>query len=436
MVQFFKPKPKVINKKHQEMLVTKMDYQGVGIGQLGKLTTFVSGVLPGEKVLVQITQQKKNYAKAKLIKRLSDSERRIAAFCPHFTQCGGCALQHIQHQDQLDLKERGLLSLLQRAILQLDTKALGEELLQPRIFAEPTDYRRSARLSIFKGKIGFREAASKNIIDIESCPVLAKPLNDLLPELRTLLLSMKTPLGHVELILADNTIVLYLRANKELTDKEKQDLEDWCKQRAISGYLAQSSDDVIHVCGDAPFYTLDSIKIYFEPKDFIQVNASVNKTMVKQALEWLEINAQDRVLDLFCGLGNFSLPLAAFAQQVVGVEGIDAMVSRAGKNAQVNALTNVAFYQANLEKSIASKPWAAQGFNKVLLDPARAGASGVLPHIVKINPEKILYVSCNPATLASDTKILVESGYQVQKIGILDMFPHTGHVESMLLFVK
>lgn len=436
MVQFFKPKPKVISQKHQQILVTKMDYQGVGIGQLGKLTTFVPGVLPGEKALVQIMQQKKSYAKAKLIKRLSNSEQRIQAFCPHFTQCGGCTLQHLSHQDQLQLKEKGLLSLLQRAVPELDIKMLETELLQQRVAAEAKHYRRSARLSIFKGRIGFREAASKNIIDIESCPVLAKALNDLLPELRALLLSIKTPLGHVELIQADNTIVLYLRANKALSDKEELILKEWCQQRAISGYLAHNSERVTHLCGEAPWYEVEGMKIHFEPKDFIQVNAAVNASMVKQALQWLEIEPQDRVLDLFCGLGNFSLPLAKHVQQVVGVEGIDAMVARAGKNAQANGLNNIEFHQANLEEGIAAKPWAEQGFNKVLLDPARAGAAGVLPHIAQLNSEKILYVSCNPVTLASDTKILLERGYRVQKIGILDMFPHTGHVESMLLFAK
>lgn len=436
MVQFFKPKPKTINKKHQEILITKMDYQGIGIGQLGKLTTFIPGVLPGEKAVVQITQQKKNYAKAKLIKRLSSSEQRIDAFCPYFSRCGGCALQHLSHQAQLEVKEKGLTTLLQRAISTLDGNTLNENLRVQRILADPMHYRRSARLSIFKGKIGFRETASKHIVDIETCPVLAKPLDALLPEIRTLLLAMKTPLGHLELILADNTIVLYLRANKALTDKEKLALEEWCKQRSVSGYLAHTSDKLEHLCGESPFYEIDGLKVYFEPKDFIQVNARVNDAMVKQALEWLEVDTQDRVLDLFCGIGNFSLPLAKYAKQVVGVEGINAMVDRALKNAQLNGLNNVHFYQANLEESIASKPWAEAGFNKVLLDPARAGAADVLPHIAQIEPQKIVYVSCNPATLASDTKILVEKGYQVQKIGILDMFPHTGHVESMLLFAK
>lgn len=436
MAQFFKPKPKALDKKHQEILITRMDYQGTGIGQLGNLTTFVSGLLPTEKALVQLTQQKKKYAKAKLIKRLSDSELRREPLCPCFSRCGGCSLQYLSIEDQLHLKKEGLFSLLQRAVPQLDIQALKNDCLQESISGESRQYRRSARLSIFKGRIGFREEASKNIIDIDSCPVLVEPLDGLLPDLRELLLKMATPLGHVELIQADNTPVVYLRANKALSDKEKQAFINWGVEHSVSCYLAQNADEMTHLCGDAPFYEIDGIRISFMPRDFIQVNALVNREMVKQAIDWLDVGEQDRILDLFCGLGNFSLPLAGYAKQVVGVEGVDAMVERATANARQNGLKNASFYQANLEESIHDKKWASEGFNKVLLDPARAGASGIMSHIVSINPEKVLYVSCNPVSLSSDVKVLIENGYSLQKIGILNMFPHTGHIESMLLFSR
>jgi len=436
MVQFFKPQPRAINKKHQEILITRTDHQGVGIGQLGKLTTFVSGLLPHEKALVQITQQKKNYAKAKVIKRLSDSDKRIAPVCSYFEKCGGCSLQHISHSDQLSLKEDGLLALLNRAVPSLDLNEMKTTLLNPIISHQPYAYRRSARLSIFQGKIGFREAASKNIIDINSCPVLAPQLNALLPNLKERLHKIHSPLGHVELVQADNGILIFLRANKKLKEIEKTEFIQWCQEQSINAYLMEADNKIQHLCGQAPYYLIQGIPIYFMPNDFIQVNAQINKKMVDQALDWLDLCPEDRVLDLFCGLGNFSLPLAQKVQQVTAIEGVDAMVCRATDNAKKNNIDNIVFYQANLEENITKKSWAQEGFNKILLDPARSGALEVMSHIVKLAPERVVYVSCNPVTLARDTKLLVENGFRLQKIGILDMFPQTGHVESMLLFIR
>jgi 23S rRNA (uracil1939-C5)-methyltransferase len=176
--------------------------------------------------------------------------------------------------------------------------------------------------------------------------------------------------------------------------------------------------------------------LYFSPKDFIQVNRNVNSLMVHQALDWLDVGPTDRVLDLFCGLGNFSLPLAKRAKALVGVEGVDEMVHRASDNALINQLNNASFYQANLEEDVTSMVWAQEHFNKILLDPARAGAAGVMQHVVNLNPERVVYVSCNPATLARDSQVLLKQGYQLERLGMLDMFPHTGHLESMALFIK
>ncbi|MGB7995811.1 MAG: 23S rRNA (uracil(1939)-C(5))-methyltransferase RlmD, partial [Photobacterium halotolerans] len=183
-------------------------------------------------------------------------------------------------------------------------------------------------------------------------------------------------------------------------------------------------------------YAVNGLTLQFSPKDFIQVNRTVNARMIEQALDWLDIQPQDRVLDLFCGLGNFSLPLAQKAQQVVGVEGVDEMVQRASTNAARNQLANTAFYQGNLEQGIESFSWASKGFDKVLLDPARAGAAGVMKEVAALSPSRILYVSCNPSTLARDSQVLLQQGYQLQRLGMLDMFPHTGHLESMALFIR
>ena len=205
--------------------------------------------------------------------------------------------------------------------------------------------------------------------------------------------------------------------------------------RSVMIYLQGNDDELVKLCDDAPFYQVDKLRLFFSPKDFIQVNDAVNQQMVAQALEWLEVESTDRVLDLFCGMGNFTLPLAKRAKQVVGVEGVATLVANGLYNAQINALNNVEFFQHNLEEDVTLQPWAKLGFDKVLLDPARAGAAGVMDHIVKLAPQKVVYVSCNPTTLARDSQILIAAGYQMARVRMLDMFPHTGHLESMALFV-
>jgi len=176
------------------------------------------------------------------------------------------------------------------------------------------------------------------------------------------------------------------------------------------------------------------LQLTFSPQDFIQVNDGVNQQMVAQAIAWLDLQPDDRVLDLFCGMGNFTLPLGKFVQNAVGVEGVAALVRQAEYNAQLNNLRNVCFFQHNLEEDVSRQPWAAQGFNKVLLDPARAGAAGVMSHIVKLAPQRVVYVSCNPTTLARDSQTLLSAGYHLERVAMLDMFPHTSHLESMVLF--
>lgn len=196
------------------------------------------------------------------------------------------------------------------------------------------------------------------------------------------------------------------------------------------------ADVLNHVRGEEPFYLIDGTKIYFTPKDFIQVNRNVNEQMVEQALSWLDLNENDSVLDLFCGLGNFSLPLAKKVKTVVGIEGVDEMVQRAKLNAERNQLSNVSFYQANLEEEVSEQVWASTKFTKILLDPARAGAAGVMETVAKLKPQTVVYVSCNPATLARDSQLLIQHGFKLTRLGMLDMFPHTGHLESMALFER
>ena len=185
-----------------------------------------------------------------------------------------------------------------------------------------------------------------------------------------------------------------------------------------------------------PWYGINQINLYFNPQGFIQVNAKINQQMIDNAIKWLDIKPTDRILDLFCGVGNFTLPLARFASSVTGVEGLAELVAKAEYNAQRNNITNAAFYQHNLEQDVSQQPWAKQGFTKVLLDPARAGAAEVMPYVCALQPECIVYISCNPATLARDSQIADQRGYRVVKVTMLDMFPHTEHLESMVLFER
>ncbi|VEA71885.1 23S rRNA (uracil(1939)-C(5))-methyltransferase RlmD [Serratia rubidaea] len=200
--------------------------------------------------------------------------------------------------------------------------------------------------------------------------------------------------------------------------------------------MASDSEQLEKLCGDAPYYQVDGLRLDFSPRDFIQVNDAVNQQMVAQALEWLEIQPDDRVLDLFCGMGNFTLPLARRAKAVVGIEGVATLVANGQYNAHKNLLSNASFFHQNLEEDVERQPWAQQGFDKVMLDPARAGAAGVMSHIVKLAPARVVYVSCNPTTLARDSKALLSAGYRLARVRMLDMFPHTGHLESMALFIR
>lgn len=247
----------------------------------------------------------------------------------------------------------------------------------------------------------------------------------------------KRQLGHVELVSADNGPLMVLRHTAALTVEDKRKLERFSHSSGVALYLAPESEILERVTGESPWYSSDG-RLTFSPRDFIQVNDGVNQPlqMVTTALAWLDVQPTDRVLDLFCGMGNFTLPLAKRAASVVGVEGVPALVAKGRENAAQNHLQNVTFFHENLEEDVTLQAWAKHGFDKFLLDPARAGAPGVMQHVIKLAPTRVVYVSCNPATLARDSEALLSAGYQIQRLAMLDMFPHTGHQESMVLFER
>ncbi|MDC0610654.1 23S rRNA (uracil(1939)-C(5))-methyltransferase RlmD [Vibrio sp.] len=437
MARFFQPKKKEqINKKHQSIDVIRIDHQGSGIAYQKSKPIFIDGALPEENVLFQLTEDKSKYARGQLIKVLKASPERVEPVCEYYDRCGGCQMQHLEHSAQVKYK--------QQTLMQLMTKFAGQSLsLSQPILSSELGYRRRARFSINgnptkqKLDIGFRQKQSQDIVDIKACPVLNDSINTQLTHVRDLLQSLPRPniLGHVELIQADNTLVILLRHTKPLNEKEAQILMASVSE-GISFYTMPESDVVDLLYGEKPFYDDGGVEIPFQPNHFIQVNKAVNQKMVTQAIDWLMLEDSDRVLDLFCGGGNFSLPIAKKVNSVVGIEGVDAMVKQAQFNARCAQIDNVEFYQANLEEDMTLSEWGRKKFDKILLDPARTGAKGIIEQCSALGAKRIVYVSCNPATLARDAQSLLEQGYKLDNLAMLDMFPHTSHLESMALFVK
>ena len=429
MAQFYSAKRRVTTRQIITVTVNDLDPFGQGVARHQGKALFISGLLPQEQADVVVVEDKKQYARAQVKLRLSDSPQRQAPRCPHFGICGGCQQQHASIELQQQSKRAALARLMKRDVDDI-------------IAASPWGYRRRARLSLnYQPKsqqlqMGFSKANASEIVDVVQCPVLVPTLGALLPAVRECLSELKSvrQLGHVELVQADNGPLMVLRHTAALPAADKEKLERFSQSHGLSLYLAPQSEILEHIRGEAPWYTSDGLRLVFSPRDFIQVNDGVNQLMVRTALEWLDIQPQDRVLDLFCGMGNFTLPLAKRAAQVVGVEGVPALVAKGQENAALNGLHNVTFFHENLEEDVTRQAWAKHGFDKVLLDPARAGAAGVMLHIIKLAPRRVVYVSCNPATLARDSDVLLQAGYTIQRLAMLDMFPHTGHLESMVLF--
>lgn len=444
MAQFFKASR--TNKKNNNVikncLIDKLDHQGRGMLFHQNKPLFVEGGLIGEVIDVAITEDKKRYKKASIIKIQQASDKRIEATCEHYNECGGCHLQHVEQTTQIEIKQQGLSSLFERFA------KYKPESLQPALKSAAWKYRRCARFGVMfnrktkKVDMGFRRSGSSELINQKVCPVLKPALEALIIPLKSLLnqLQGKMSLGHVELVEADDSVAVLLRHLKPLSDQDIQLIIDFSTQHQLQFYAQSNPDTIKCLSAESKLgYSLvdQGCQFEFNIDDFLQVNASINEKMVTQALDWLSLTESDRVLDLFCGLGNFTLPVAKMAEQVVGVEGIQKMVDRGAKNALLSNLNNVQFYQADLSdlESLESG-WAKQDYDKILLDPARAGAAECMPFILNKKPSRIVYVSCDPVTLARDSQVLLEKGYRLEKLGLVDMFPQTSHMESMALFVR
>ncbi|MBU3058101.1 23S rRNA (uracil(1939)-C(5))-methyltransferase RlmD [Pseudomonas indica] len=431
--------PQVPVGKKQVLIIERLAHDGRGIAFVDGRTWFVAGALPQERVEARVLSARSQIVDARAERTLDAAPQRRPEPCVHAGRCGGCTLQHLPHEEQLALKQRTLAEQLARfAALQPDEWALP--LVGPEF-----GYRRRARIAVRWGakahrlEVGFRAAASQDIVAIDECPVLVQPLQPIVRALPQLLRQLEKPqaVGHVEVFSGTAEAVL-LRHTAPLPDADLARLRGFCDEHRAQLWLHGASEPQPVEPGQSLGYRLESwgLCLEYRPGDFVQVNAPVNEAMVNQALDWMAPRDDERVLDLFCGLGNFALPLARRTREVVAVEGVEAMVERARGNAAANGLENLHFFQADLSKPLTGQRWVERGFSAALLDPPRDGALEVVRQIGDLAIGRLLYVSCNPATLARDAAELVRQGYRLKRAGILDMFPQTAHVEAMALFER
>lgn len=429
----------------QELVVEALSHDGRGIARPNGKTTFIDAALPGETVVCQYTMLHSKFDEGRTVEVRVASGHRQTPPCAHADRCGGCSLQHLDSNEQVRLKQ---------VMLEEQLKHFGG--LKPKRWLEPlrgpvTGYRSKARLGVKYVEareqvlVGFREKRNHFIAAIDACAVLVPPLGASLPELAALIgtLDGKRRIAQIEVAAGDDDIALIFRHLDPLSEHDQQALVSFCQQRGWHCYLQPGNEQSVHRVWPAEgeerlFYALSSadLRLAFHPTDFTQVNAEINRAMVPLALELLDVQAEHRVLDLFCGLGNFTLPLARLAAHVTGVEGSQAMVERGYENARRNGLSNVDFHAFDLTRDVAGQGWASARYDRILVDPPRTGALEMMPLLAKTGARKVVYVSCNPATLARDAGELVKHGYRLVAAGVMDMFPHTTHVESIALFER
>ena len=424
--------------------VVGLTHEGAGIVRDGK-SAFVSGALPGESIRFRRTRHHKQHDDAELVEVLDPSPQRVEPKCAHFGVCGGCALQHLAPEAQLEAKEAEL-----RAALERVGRVSPAQWLPP-LRGPVWNYRRRARLGakfvVKKDRVvvGFRERLAPYVAEVHTCEVLAAPVAALVAPLAQLFtgLGIRQQLPQIEVAVADNGVALVLRTLTAPSAEDIERLRAFERTHSIRFYLQPGGlDSVQPLTGDAASTTplryglpAFGVQLEFTPTDFIQINAAINETLVCRAVELLELTPAAVVLDLYCGIGNFTLAMARRAARVVGVEGEQVLVQRARHNATLNASANAEFHVADLSQPPGpAATWLTQPYTHVLLDPPRAGALEMLAPVARLPARKVLYISCHPGSLARDVGVLVhEHGMKVMAAGVLDMFPHTTHVESLVL---
>jgi 23S rRNA (uracil1939-C5)-methyltransferase len=426
----------------QEADVVDLSHDGRGVARLQGKAVFIDGALPGERVRFRVLRRRRQMDEAGLVEVLVASPDRVVPRCAHFGVCGGCALQHLSPAAQLAVKERQLLENLHR-IGHVQPGQVFAPLRGPE-FA----YRRRARLGVKyvhkKGRVlaGFRERDKPYLADIRRCEILLEKFATLPAELAALVetLSLREKLPQVELAAGDEAAALVFRVMQAPSADDLLKLEQFAARQGVAIYLQSGGLETIRPLipgGPALTYSVDGgrITLEFGPADFMQINRDINNAMVAAAMDLLQPLATDTVLDLFCGLGNFTLPLGRRAGRVVGVEGDAALVQRARANGARNGVANADFFVENLFEPAQLGSWAVTPYDLVLLDPPRAGAVAIMERMAQWRPRRVVYISCHPGSLARDAGILVHTqGFQLIGAGVMDMFPHTTHVESIAVF--
>ncbi|MDQ3056298.1 MAG: 23S rRNA (uracil(1939)-C(5))-methyltransferase RlmD [Pseudomonadota bacterium] len=422
------------------------DGRGVARRSDGK-TVFIAGALPGERVMAKQVKRSRSYDEAVALDILQASEDRVQPRCPHFGTCGGCALQHLAEDKQIVAKQRVLMENLQRI-----GHVTPDTVLPPLVDAA-WGYRRKGRFSVRrvekkdKTLVGFRENDPRFVADISICYTVIPQIGERIAALSALVDQMdgRREIPQIEFIAGDDTpdevkVAFVFRHLAPLSERDRDALLAFAQEQNVAIFLQPKGIDSVHpLWPEAPKLAFRlqpwDIELQFRPLDFIQVNAGLNEKMIARTLELLDVQPDERVLDLFCGLGNFTLPLARYSREVVGVEGDAGLVQRARENAAHNNLPNAHFHAADLAQDLRGQPWMREGIDKVLLDPPRSGADVVLRQLPLAGLKRIVYVSCHPGSLARDAGYLVnERGWKLRAAGVMDMFPHTAHVESIALF--
>lgn len=425
--------------------VEGLTHDGKGLARIDGKAVFITGALPGESVRFRYTRSHSQYDEGVVLEVESPSPDRVVPACPHYGYCGGCSLQHLASPAQVAHKQQWLLDSLARV-----GRVEPARVLAP-LTGEPWGYRRKARLGVkfvtakSRVLVGFRERDKPYVADLGRCEVLHPRVGSLLPELGRVIgaLSIRDRVPQIEVAVGDDAVALSVRVLAQPDEADLECLRAFARGHDLQLYLQPGGPDstwLLWPAEAALHYSLPAhgLVLEFQPWHFTQVNSGINRQMVDLSLELLDLSGRDRVLDLFCGLGNFTLALARNAQRVVGVEGDAGLVQWAWHNARRNGVENVEFYATDLAVDAADARWLQGGaFDRVLLDPPRSGAAEVMPRVAGLGAARIVYVSCHPATLARDAGILVhEHGYRLEAAGVMDMFPHTAHVESIALFAR
>jgi 23S rRNA (uracil1939-C5)-methyltransferase len=426
-------------------VVAGMTHEGEGVVREGK-TAFVAGALPGERIRFRRTKRHKQHDDGVLLEVLEPAADRVTPRCAHFGLCGGCALQHLDPASQIGIKQQELRDNLERV-----ARTMPDAWFEP-MRGPVWSYRRRARLGVKyvakKGRVlvGFRERLAPYVAQLTRCEVLSEPAGELITPLAEMImtLSIRDRLPQIEVAIADNAVALVLRVMAPPSESDLETLRAFERTHGLRFYLQPAGLDSVRRLDAGPegrgeeaplHYRLPAfdLTLEFNPTDFIQVNGAVNEALVTRAVDLLAPEPGSSVLDLYCGLGNFTLALARRAGRVVGVEGDRELVRRAGENARRNGLANADFHVADLMQTLPSgAAWANSHYSYVVMDPPRAGAREMLPTVARLAPKRVLYISCHPGTLARDIGMLVhDHGFRLRAAGVLDMFPHTTHVESL-----